>query len=316
MSTRTAIRSTLALIATLVLCAAANAQLFRAYLAPGPAGSDANPCTLPLPCRLLPAALAAVADGGEIWMLDSANYNTATVTIGKSVSILAVPGSIGSVVATGGPAISITSDSLKVALRNLVIVPLPASGATHGISMTGASSLIIEDSVIANLPNSGVSVSGAGTVKIATTTLRNNGASGGSAVSAQEGARVDISGAKMLANDASVLSQSSTANTTTVIVSDSIISGSFQGVYAVALIAGGSARVFVTRCTIEGNTDGLHSSTTGVGSAVVTVSQSMITNNTNAWSQSGTGSVIKSLGNNHIQDNIGSFGTLTPVALQ
>jgi len=54
-----------------VLWGPAHAQLFRAYLAIG--GSDSNPGTLPAPCRLLPAALNAVADGGEVWMLDSAN---------------------------------------------------------------------------------------------------------------------------------------------------------------------------------------------------------------------------------------------------
>jgi len=86
----------LALVAALWVCSIAHAQLFRAYLASD--GNDGNPCTLYAPCRLLPAALNAVADGGEIWMLDSANYNTSTVVISKSVSILAVPGVVGSVV--------------------------------------------------------------------------------------------------------------------------------------------------------------------------------------------------------------------------
>src|SRR5258706_4304709 len=77
----------------------ASAGLFRTYLSVN--GSDANACTLPSPCRLLPAALAAVNDGGEIWMLDSANFNTTTVSITKSVTILAVPGALGGVVANG-----------------------------------------------------------------------------------------------------------------------------------------------------------------------------------------------------------------------
>src|SRR6187402_2972392 len=128
----------------------AHAQLFRAYITSD--GSDANPCTLAQPCRLLPAALTAVADGGEIWMLDSANYNAATVSITKSVSILAVPGAVGSIVAIGGPAISITAAGLKVALRNLVIVPLPGGGGTHGVAMSVASTVSIEQSLIANLP--------------------------------------------------------------------------------------------------------------------------------------------------------------------
>jgi hypothetical protein len=90
-----------AFVATLMLCSPVQAVgLFRAYLASD--GSDASPCTLGAPCRLLPAALAAVADGGEIWMLDSANYNAGQVDVTKSVAILAIPGALGSVVATGG----------------------------------------------------------------------------------------------------------------------------------------------------------------------------------------------------------------------
>jgi hypothetical protein len=125
MSASKVLRGAIAVAAALLLPAAAHAQLFRSYLARG--GNDANPCTLPDPCRLLPAALAAVADGGEVWMLDSANYNATTVNVAKSVTILAVPGALGSVVAASGPAISIATAGVKVALRNLVIVPLPGS---------------------------------------------------------------------------------------------------------------------------------------------------------------------------------------------
>jgi hypothetical protein len=59
----------------------------------------------------MPAALAAVADGGQIWMLDSANYNTSPVVIAKSVSILAVPGAVGSLVAFPFAAVQISTAS-------------------------------------------------------------------------------------------------------------------------------------------------------------------------------------------------------------
>ena len=297
----------------LLVCSTAQAQLFRAYLAAD--GTDANPCTLPAPCRLLPAALAAVANGGEIWMLDSANYNTTTVTIGKSVSILAVPGAVGSVVAIGGPAISITAGSLTVALRNLVIVPMAGVGGPYGVSMTGLSTLTIEDSLIANLPGDGVYVSGTGTVKIANTTLRNNG---DYAVWAQNGANVSISGTKMLGNwNGGVAAVGSKATTTTAVVSDSITSGGAYAAVASTTVAGATAQVFVTRSTIENVFSALESETTGVGSAVVSVSNSMITKNAYAWYQSGAGTVIESAGNNHIRGNVNApGGTLTNVGLQ
>jgi hypothetical protein len=254
-----------------------------------------------------------VADGGEIWLLDSANYNTATFNITKSVTILAVPGAVGSVVATGGPAISIAAAALNVALRNLVIVPLPASAGTDGISMTGASALTIEDSLIANLPSDGVRVVGTGTVKITNSTIRNSGSYG---VQAQDGAQVNVSGVNLLNNNIiGVFATSTTATTTTAAVSNSVFSGGSFGVVAYNTNAGGNARVFVTRCSMEAVGHALESNA-NVGAALVTVSGSMVTNNALGWNQIGATSVIKSLGNNHIQDNTGNSGTLTPASLQ
>src|SRR5262249_36100240 len=143
-------------------------------------GSDSNPCTLPAPCRLLPAALNVVANGGEIWLLDSANYNTATVNIAKSVTILAVPGAVGSVVATGGNAINIATGGVNVALRNLVIVPLVGGGGTNGISFTAGSGLVVENCLIANLPGSGMVLAPTTSSKIgiAGSTIRGNATNG------------------------------------------------------------------------------------------------------------------------------------------
>src|SRR3954467_10293607 len=92
--------SILAIATLLLLPSFAHALLFRAYLSS--AGSDANPCTVAAPCRLLPAALNAVAVGGQIWILGSANFNPGTVNVTKSVSIQALPGQSASIVATGG----------------------------------------------------------------------------------------------------------------------------------------------------------------------------------------------------------------------
>ncbi len=312
MSFRTLLRSAFAFIVMLFLSATAHAQLFRAYISS--VGNDANACTLPAPCRLLPAALNAVASGGEIWMLDSANYNTATVTIAKSVSILAVPGAVGSVLAIGGPAVNIAASGLTISLRNLVIVPLTGGGGTEGVYMSGASGLTIENSLIANLPSSGVYVIGTGKVEIANTIIRNNG---GYAVYMLNGASADISGTKMLNNvSGGVIAYSTTATTTTATVSDSVVSGGAEGVLGYATIAGGVARVFVTRCTIQNTSYALDSETNGLGSALVAVSSSMITNNYYAWYQGGAGSVVRTLGNNHITDNTTSVGVLTPTALQ
>src|SRR5512142_2572862 len=147
------IRSLSVILAVVVSLAGAAAHaagtgLFRAYLSKS--GIDTNPCTLPQPCRLLPAALAVTADGGEIWILDSANYTTTTVNIAQSVTILAIPGVVGSVVASGADAIDVASGA-SLALRNLVIGPLPGAGGLSGIQVSSGSTLVVEDCLIANL---------------------------------------------------------------------------------------------------------------------------------------------------------------------
>lgn len=136
----------LGLAATLALLGAgvAHAGIFRAYLSL--TGSDANPCTLPQPCRLLPAALAAANDGGEIWMLDSANYNVAPVTIDKGIKILAIPGEMGSIVGNGGDALVINAPNKDVTLRNLVILNL--ANGLHGVNIVDAGAVHIEKTTI------------------------------------------------------------------------------------------------------------------------------------------------------------------------
>jgi hypothetical protein len=133
--------------------APATAQLFRAYLALD--GLDTNPCTLQQPCRLLPAAVNAVAGGGEIWMLDSANYNAGPVAITKSVTILAVPGALGSVVALGGAAVVIATPGVNVALRNVHIRPFPGNEAQLGIHMSDGARLMLDGCVVEGFEGGG-----------------------------------------------------------------------------------------------------------------------------------------------------------------
>jgi hypothetical protein len=304
----TTVRTTLAFIAAAGLCSAVNAELFRAYVSGS--GNDANPCTLQQPCRLLPAALNAVAPGGEIWMTDSANYNTATVEVTKSVSILAVPGVVGSIVAqNGGPAVSITTADLEVALRNVVLGPVAGAAAgTAGIYMTSDSTLTLENSLVADLPQDGVYVNGLGTVRIVDTTLRNMGQL---AVHLMNGATVDISGSQMLDNGWGGVRATGTSGTTLASVSDSVISGGNFGVRAVAS-TGATARVTVTRSTIT-RTDAAVLCYPG-GTNTVFLGNTLIAYNISAFSEDCTG--IYTSGNNQFNNNGTPTGTLTALPLQ
>jgi len=179
--------------------------------------------------------------------------------------------------------------------------------------MTGASSLTIEHGLIANLLGIGVLVQGTGTVKIADTIIRN---CGGAAVWLVDGAAGAISRTQMLGNgDGGVVVASFTATTTIASVSDSVVSEGTWGVTAQASFGGATSKAFVTRSTIEATDFALRSSATA-GTSLVTASYSMVTKNGFGWYQSGAGSVIKTLGNNHIEDNTSTSGSLTSAALQ
>ncbi len=336
MTHRTILRSALAFVVTLLLSATAHAQLFRAYLAPS--GNDMNACTLPAPCRLLPAALAAVTDGGEIWMLDSANYNTGPVNITKSVTILAIPGALGSVLATGGNAINIATAGVKVALRNLVIVPLPGGGGTGGISMTAGAGLTVENCLIAGLPGTGIFVDAAASVRVTNTTIRGNGIRG---LDFRNGARATVTQATISGNaDGGVIVYGTIASTTTTAdIADSTLDGNYVGIIAWSQHASAVLNVSIRDSRVVQNSPfGVIAQSTYGASATLSVSNNIISNNgdgiravsagSKVWasgntiSDNGTGlfnntGLFESAGNNAVRNNnIDTLGTITVIPTQ
>lgn len=279
-------------LACLVMLAAPStfAQgLFRAYLSLS--GSDANPCTLPQPCRLLPAALGAVADGGEVWMLNSANYNATTVNVAKSVTILAVPGEVGSVVSAGGPAINIATPAVKVTLRNLVIVPLPGGGGTDGVAMSSGALLAIEGSRIVGHSQAGVRMTAAGLLRIVDSAILDNGqhgvvVSGPGLVGRASIQRSSLSGnaQKGLYLDASACASPCSAGAR-VDLADSVVSGNGTGLYGTAfggLVGAGPVTLdlAVSGTRITQNTQGI--AFAGTAPTQVAIGQSTLALNTTA----------------------------------
>jgi hypothetical protein len=308
----------LVLIAASIGCA--HAQLFRAYVSS--TGSDTNACTLPAPCRLLPMALSKVAAGGEVWMLDSANYNVGTVAIQQSVSILAVPGAVGSILTIGGqPAISVAVGGVSLALRNVVITSSALNPGTDGISVTAGGdgpSISVEDCLFANIPQDGIRVSTFITLYVKNTVFRNMG---NWAVDASNGAIAMIANTHILGGGAGGGVQAAVSvpgSTTVVDITDSIISGGFDGVLAQTSVDNGNAHITVTRSTIANTVVGLDAQApNNVGNALVLVTNSSVTHNENGFALSGTGAVVQSLGNNNIGDNSsGDVGVLSSAALR
>jgi hypothetical protein len=322
------LRGALVCLAVALTAATVHAQLFRAYLASG--GNDGNPCTLAAPCRLLPAALNAVADGGEIWMLDSANYNIADVAVTKSVSIQAAPGALGSVVAVGNAAIVISTPGLTVALRNLAILPYlfrgpsPIEDFRVGVQMDGpGSTLTMENCLLGQFAVESISVR-RGTLTVANTTFRRMYA----AIDLAQGASAMISKVQILGACIGVRAHhgllSAPAATVTASISDSLISGNPKWCYRTSGVVadanhGTVARISMTRTTVENTHYALRSVTrelVGLGRAEISVGDSLIVDNEYAWYQDGSAASILSLGNNQMSGNIASVGTLTPLAPQ
>ena len=305
-------RQAAAIFAVLLLSTTAHAVgLFRAYVASD--GNDANPCTLAQPCRLLPAALAAVADGGGIWMLDSANYNTSTVNITKSVTILAIPGAVGSVLAIGGPAISVTTGGISVAVRNLVITQLPGGGGTDGISMVANSALAVENSVFENLSYSGVYAAGTGVVAVTESVFRGIQ---GYAIFLENGMRAQVAGTRMLQNTAGVHAKAAGAVITRATLTDCIISASVYAVHSYAENAGASAAISITRSTIANSGTALRAESVSTGAAEVIIGSSQVHKSGYRWQVLGGTAAVASYGNNQFLDYAASIGSLTLIGLE
>jgi hypothetical protein len=298
--------------AACVFATAAHAQIFRAYLSLN--GSDTNPCTAAAPCRLLPAAIDAVADGGEIWMLDSANFNAGTVEIVKNLSILAVPGAVGSIVAVGGnPAINHTG-AKKLVLRNVVVSDNAANHGTYGVLLGNNSVLVVDGCVFSNLSNQAILATGSSKLEVRDSLFRGNGM----AIEITNGAVASISRADFLGNSIGVMAESVDASITRMVIADSVFSRtSNTAISALATVAGAVATVQVTRSSVEHNGFGIAVANFGVGTASITLSGNTIVANGENFNVSGTGDAIYSMGDNLIAEaTIGNAGTLTPVALQ
>ncbi len=115
-------------------------------------GNDANPCSLTLPCRNFADAVSAVADGGEVVVLDSAGYGP--FTIDKSVTANSPAGVYAGITVkeAGHDAIVINTPGVIVTLKGLTI---NGQGGNAGLNFLQGAELTVENCEIANLGGSG-----------------------------------------------------------------------------------------------------------------------------------------------------------------
>src|SRR4051812_35149427 len=149
-----------AAIMTPLLYAAAQANSRRIGPAPTPQirtyvsglGDDSGPCTETAPCRTFQTAIGLTLAGGEIFVLDSADYGPATID--KALTITS-EGGVAGVLATKGAGIKVYAGANDVV--NLRGLDIDGSGrADTGIYFYSGQALSIQKSTVRRFVNSGI----------------------------------------------------------------------------------------------------------------------------------------------------------------
>jgi len=277
-----------AIVALAPLSTAEAVGLFRAYLSAA-SGNDANDCTLGRPCRLLPKALAAVADGGEVWMVDSGNFNTAQVNIDKSVTILAVPSAQGSLVATGGSdALFVNTAGVRVTLRHLVVVPF--GGAVDGVGFAQGAELNVFDCDISGMQGSGIAAyDAAAKVTVSGTTVRGNG----NGIYTRGSIVASLDHVQSLGNTYGVFADAGSVIT----VTNSVIAHN-ASVGGIAQSGAEGAQLVVRGSSIVDQPQGLFASGNNTAKAVVITSANTLVKNQTPFAFAGSLATIVTMQNN------------------
>jgi len=254
--------------AALALCTplTVTATSQRTFVASG--GSDANPCSLALPCRSFGAAIAQTSTGGEVVVLDSAGYGQ-IASITQSIAIVAPEGVYAGISVMAGDGVTINGAGIQVVLRGLT---LNGQGGGHGIAITNADSVYVDRCVIANTYGSGI-YQLAGKLYVNDTIIRGNGVYGvyvqGPAKAQLDRVRLEANGSGLVAwngaqvwlhdslsighGNRGVFSYVSSGSTTSVIIRRSLVAQNWVGVEVQSAGSGLTAQADVTDSEISGS---------------------------------------------------------------
>lgn len=258
----------------LFLTTTTHAQLARTYVSR--VGNNLNPCTRTLPCRQINRGIDAVQPGGEVVVLDTANYQGFTVN--KAVSITASPDASPAItVVSGNTAIVIDAGSSDVVnIRGITVNGLRGTqDPSFGADIESAAAVHFQD---CNFLNLGIGVTAGGfPVSIKNTTFRGNG-SGIQVVSTKallEDCRFENNGTGLFVGAGG-----------RVTAIDCLAFGNWRGFYA------GTVReatdLNLERCNATNNDTGIHAD----AGVVVRVANSTITNNTVGLAAFGNGQIV------------------------
>ena len=153
--------------AALLLPSAASALSQRTFVST--AGDDAGACSLTQPCRTFGAAIAKASAGGEVVVLDSGGYGTASFA--KSVSLIAPPGVYAGISVFSGVGIDVTGLTVSVTLRGLTFNGLGGVSAVQSSFAT----VSIENCVFTGMSGAAVQSISGGSVAISDSSFIDNG---------------------------------------------------------------------------------------------------------------------------------------------
>ena len=143
----------------LSLAATAHAQSSRTWVSS--TGVDTNTCTRTAPCHTFNRAISVTSAGGEVSVVDNANYGTATIT--KSITIDGFGAMPGVIAAAGNYTFVIQAAATdRVILRNLSLNGNGAGQtlpAISGIDFRSGGSLIVENCDIWGYGAAGIVIS-------------------------------------------------------------------------------------------------------------------------------------------------------------
>ncbi len=266
----------------------------RTFVAAG--GSDAADCSIQTtPCRNIAAALPKTAVEGEIIILTPGEYETAPLTLSKSIKITSPSGTVAFI----RQPITINAPSGRVVLRGLT---LKGAAAGAAITLVAATSISIED-VGVDRWGTGLLFANASAARVTilnSTFQANTVGVGESSGGPANGLAIEDSRFVANATGVEVLASS-------VVVRESAFIGNSG---AGLLIGPGSANVRRSVFALNG---------TGIGalaSGVVRVSGSHVFGNSVGFA-AGAGSTLASFGTNVVRGNgTNTTGTITPIPEQ
>jgi len=269
-------------------------------------GSDANTatnCAAAAPCRFFTAAMTVTDPNGEVIVLDSGGYGAVTIT--QSVALIAPTGVYAGIsVFPGADGVTIATAGVNVVLRGLSI---NGQGGNNGINMTAGNSLTVENCVISNVTQNGITVNAATNVNITDTIVRRNGNYG---INLQNGVKATITRAVASGhvNNFGIFLNGNTPSTSTVDIADSTVDGNYYGIYAFSTVSTAILKLSVRDSRIVGNSSVGLAAVSNAGAAVsLTASNNMVSNNANGLYASGAGAKIISTGNTVTGNTYGGF---------